>query len=106
MILADTKRVHRFFTEFRAMKGHKFEEYSSTQKTVGLLMLFYFVWVFIGLLSSQWVVFSMIFIISFIPKKYIFVRWLDSLVTLIALLFILMNAYHFKIDVYQFLLSL
>ena len=33
------------------------------------------------------------------------IRWIDSFVTSIALLYIILNAYHFKVDVWQVILN-
>lgn len=103
--ITNINRTHLFFKTFRKMKGKKFDDYSPTQKKISILMMFYIIWVIIGLFSSQWIVFVSILIISIIPKKYIIIRWIDSLVSALLLLFIILNVYHFKIDLFVYLKS-
>ncbi len=60
---------------------------------------FYFFLNMIGLFSSQWIGFLLIFILAFIPKtKRIWVL-ADSLISILIVLFIILNKYHFHYDV-------
>lgn len=70
-------------------------------------MILYFLWCLVGLLSSQWIVFVLIMILGLMPKPEFKwgVRFLDALVTLGLLLFILLNAFHFHINNWEFLMS-
>ena len=68
-------------------------------------MLFYFVWIFIGLFSFQWIVFLILFLISCMPNKQIWNKFLNGIFSLLILSFIVLNAYHFQIDVTQLILS-
>lgn len=101
--LKNPYKTHKFILRFKTLKCKKFSEYSSTQKSFSILNFGYLFWVFIGFFSFQWTAFLVLFLLSFIPKKCIWVRWIDSLISLLILFFILLNAYHFKINILEFL---
>lgn len=101
--LLNVKRAHNFHKRMKLKKG--FESFTSPEKSLSFLSLGYLIWIFIGLFSFQWIVFLAIIMLSLIPKKLIVIRWIDSLISFILLLFILLNAYHFKIDVFAALRS-
>lgn len=64
--------------------------------------LYYWAISFIGLLSFQWYLFLLIIIMGFIPKgKYIWVRRVDSLISIAILLFAVLNKYHFHITLFK-----
>jgi hypothetical protein len=68
---------------------------------LGLMFVSYVTWVFIGLLSSQWIVFLLLVIVNFIPKglsKPLHIA--DSITSIILLLFIIVNKFHLHIDVF------
>lgn len=92
------KKYHKFYKSF---KGKKFDNYNGNQKAVGILTLGYILWSFIGLFTFQWMVFVVFILMSFIPKKFIILRWIDAFLSVLILLFIIINAYHFKIDFWQ-----
>ena len=99
--LTNTKRVHDFAFNLRKMKGKKITEYTQKQKEIVFWMLGYIIWNFIGLFTFQWPVFLVFFLIGLIPKRVMWFRWIDSFISLIILLFIVLNAYHFKIDIWN-----
>lgn len=91
MVVTNPRKHERFSLSF---KGKKTEELSKTQKTFSMLMLMYAVWLFVGFFSSQYLFFIALFILSFIPKKNIYVRWIDAFLSLILLILIIINKYH------------
>lgn len=105
MNLVSINKTHQFALGLKAMKGKKYDEYSSSQKSFSICMIGYIIWNFIGFFSFQWTVFLALFLFGLIPKKYIWFRWIDSLISLAVLIFIVLNAYHFKIDVWELLRS-
>ncbi len=66
---------------------------------LSLFNMFYFIYVFVGIFSSQWLLFLAILLLSLIPKKTVAVRRIDSVLTIIILLFILINKYHLHINI-------
>lgn len=77
------------------LKSKKFTNFDT------LLMFFgitYVIWMFVGLLTSQWWSFLALVVLSLIPKGNR--KWLisiDGFISLIILLFILINKYHLHI---------
>lgn len=105
MTLVNLNKTHQFVLSLKAMKGKKFDEFTSSQKLFPICMIGYIIWTFIGFFSFQWVVFLLLFLFGLIPKKYAWYRWIDSFISFIVLCFIVLNAYHFKIDVWEWLVS-
>jgi len=87
----------------KSLKGEKYNNFSSTQKTFSIYMIGYLLWVFIGLFSCQWILFLLILILSFIPIKYIWMQFINSLISIFVLLFILINEYHLHFNLYTFI---
>lgn len=71
-----------------------------------LFELFYFIVLVVGLLSSQWVGFIAILILSFIPKRTVTFRKFDGVLSMLILLFILLNKYQFHIHWNDLILGL
>lgn len=93
------KRTHSFVKSF---KGKKFDDLTSSQKSVSVCMIFYMIWVLVGLMSSQWVIFIALLLVSIlIPKKILIIRWIDSLISLALLIFLILNKFHLHIDLWK-----
>lgn len=94
--LSETKRI------VNAIYRYKEDKKMTTNYGIYIFAnLFYWAISFIGLLSFQWYLFLLIIIMGFIPKgKYIWIRKADSLVTIAILLFIVLNKYHFHINLF------
>jgi hypothetical protein len=99
------KSVHDFYKRVLVAKGKKFRELSTSQQTISVCMLGYMIWNFIGFFTFQWPIFIMLFLIGLIPKKWILLRWIDAFISLLILLFIVLNAYHLKIDLFELIKS-
>lgn len=95
----NTRIVHDFCKRAKSLKEVDFDNWSYSEKVFPLFMLGYATWVIIGLFSSQWFVFLLLLAFSCLPKKYIAIRFVDALISLLLLFFIVLNAYHFKIDI-------
>lgn len=91
MVLKDTKRVLNFS---KRMEDLQWSEYSDTQKNFSIMNMLYFLWVCVGFLSEQWWVFVAMLVLCFIPTKTIFLKKIDALLTLILLIFALVNHFH------------
>jgi len=61
---------------------------------MGLITIFYFAWMVIGLFTVQWYIFVLLFALSYIPKKTKWYLKIDSFITICILMFIVINAYH------------
>lgn len=68
---------------------------------IGIFNIIYFAWLVIGLFSSQWIVYMVVILISFLSKPLWSKAWkmFDSVFTLLLLFFAVLNAYHFHINI-------
>jgi hypothetical protein len=98
MNLTNIKRTHAFSMGLRAMKGKKYDDYSSSQKTYAICAMGYIAWNFVGFFTFQWPLFVAFFLFGLIPKTNIYFRWVDSFISLIVLFFLVLNSYHLHID--------
>lgn len=63
--------------------------------------LFYIATCMIGLVTFQWYAFVGILILSLIPKKGLdWVYYIDSIICISLLLFVLLNNYHFHLNIF------
>lgn len=100
MTLQDVTYVNNFTERLR-----KVSKYSNIQAVYVFFSMMYFVWIIIGLATSQWTMFAAILILALIPKRNVYVRWLDSFITLGLILFAIINRFYFHIDVFKWLIS-
>lgn len=96
-------KVHAYSKKIKTVKWEKSD---SQYKSFIFCLMVYMLWSFVGLFSEQWPLFATIILMGIVfPKKFIVLRWLDALVTLLILFFILLNAYHFHVDVWKYILK-
>jgi len=94
----DFEKVYNYKRKLRKIKDS--DVLSSDQKLLLIFMLLYIVWMLIGLFTFNWILFLILFLSTLIPKKNKFLMLLDSVISLIILLFIILNAFHFNIDLW------
>jgi hypothetical protein len=61
---------------------------------------FYWIVCLVGLMSSQWVAFVAIIVLSLVPKRWLWWRYIDTVLSILLLLFIVLNKYHFHVDLF------
>jgi len=88
----------------KAGKEGTVDDLPSNYKTLSFFMFGYIIWVFMGLFTAQWPIFLFLILISLIPKKYVLHRWVDSFVSLLLLLFAMINTFHLHIDLTSLIL--
>lgn len=102
LVLNDQKKVYHRLTVARRLKKAKIdfslERYGIFYALFSVLGLYYFTYCLVGLMSSQWVLFAVLLFISFIPKPKLWLRYLDTIISVMILIFILLNKYHFHIN--------
>jgi hypothetical protein len=99
LVLTDTKNASKFLINLEN-KLELDQEMSSTEKIFSRLMIGYGIWNFVGLFSSQWILFLILLLISiFSFKKYPFLLFIDALISFGLILFIILNKYHFHINI-------
>lgn len=111
----------KFSEESEKHKGLKWEDFSDEYKGIlpaKLVKVFVFTgWMFLGLLSFNWVVFLSLIIFNLIviapiskvtkySKIYTGVHWVNSLIGFSAGIFILVNSFHLKINLYNLIVGL
>ena len=102
MMVVSPKKYNDFLKQIKD-KQDKQEKPDTTVALTGcfiaLVSIGYLFWLVIGLLTFQWPVFVSLIVLSFIPAKHYVIRFFKSFLILLVLVFILLNAYHFNIDV-------
>ena len=115
-----TENAKNFFKLTKENKGKKWNEFSKEYKSElksKMFLVYIFIWMFIGLLTFQWfgflamLIFNLLFIapISKLTKfsvSYTVIHWINSVIGFVFAVFVIINHYHLKIDLFQFFLSL
>jgi hypothetical protein len=107
--------------EGKKNKGKKWDDYTdkykSLLKTKGLASLTFTLWMFCGLLTFNWLAFLLKIAFNFIviapiskltqySWAYTGLHWFNSLLGFAFGLFVIVNSYHLKIDIYAWFLGL
>jgi hypothetical protein len=103
------------------LKGKKWDEYSEEEQKFLLpkvIFSFYiFIWLILGIFTIQWVLFLAMFAFIFLVIKplskltkenklaFTILHWLNSIIGLGFVLFVIVNKYHLRIDVWQLVQS-
>ena len=106
IVLFSQKNIHSAVKRFKKLNKEKkgkltFDEIGASMAFYQSIGIIYLIYCFVGLMSSQWVLFLLIILLAFIPKRWLWWRYVDSLVTLLILVFILLNKFHFHIDMFH-----
>jgi hypothetical protein len=114
-----TDKQKKFFELSKEFNDKKWDEFSEEYKSelkLKIWHLWVLLWMFIGLFTFQWIGFLAmlvfnIFIISPLSKltrftmTYTLIHWLNSVIGFGFGIFIIINHYHLKIDLTQWVLS-
>jgi len=103
----------------KELKGKSYSQWSEEYKDIAISVLFFqlplYIWLFVGLFTFQWVIFlyfiAQLYLLTGLPrwlfgiesKIYMVCVWINSLIGLLMGLFVILNKYHFRIDVYELL---
>ncbi len=90
------KKIHASVNKYRDLSN--VQDMSATFATYVVVNVIYFLACIVGLMSSQWVCFILILILSLFSKRHIVWRIIDCLISIMILLFVILNKYHFHID--------
>lgn len=78
---------------------------TTIQKLYSFFQFLYMIWTFIGLFSSQWLLFILIILMSvgtsILKIKSIFLQRLDCWICASIMIFIIVNRYHFHLDLFH-----
>jgi len=116
-----TEKNKRFNEESKKNKGKKWDDFSSDYKealkTKGVIAMISILWLFGGLLTFNWVAFVVIIAFNFIiiapitkllkySWAYTVLHWLNSVIGFSFGVFVIINSYHLKIDLYEWIKSI
>jgi hypothetical protein len=112
----DKEKYYKLSQENKGKKWHDFSEDYKSELKSKIWMFIPFIWIFIGLFSSQWILFLLflafnIIIVSPISKItqfsifYTALHWVNSLIGFCFGIFLIINHYHLKIDLTKLFIS-
>lgn len=110
IVLFSQKNIHSAVKRLKKLNKEKkgklsFDEIGASMTLYQSIGIIYLIYCLAGLMSSQWVLFALIILLAFIPKRWLWWRYVDSIVTLLILAFILLNKYHFHIDMFHLIIK-
>ena len=110
IVLFSQKNIHSAVKRLKKLNKEKkgklsLDEIGASMTLYQSIGIIYLVYCLVGLMSSQWVLFALIILLAFIPKRWLWWRYVDSIVTLLILAFILLNKYHFHIDMFHLIIK-
>lgn len=110
IVLFSQKNIHSAVKRLKKLNKEKkgklsFDEIGASMTLSQSIEIIYLIYCLVGLMSSQWVLFALIILLAFIPKRWLWWRYVDSIVTLLILAFILLNKYHFHIDMFHLIIK-
>lgn len=102
--LKNFKRGYFFYLELEKSALDKEFKPNRQQSIYVLANYFYIALIFIGLVTFQWPLFALLIILMLIlPKRVYLGAYIDSVLSILILLFIILNKYHFHIDIVRLL---
>ena len=110
IVLFSQKNIHSAVKRLKKLNKEKkgklsFDEIGASMTLYQSIGIIYLIYCLVGLMSSQWVFFALIILLAFIPKRWLWWRYVDSIVTLLILAFILLNKYHFHINMFHLIIK-
>ena len=110
IVLFSQKNIHSAVKRLKKLNKEKkgklsLDEIGASMTLYQSIGIIYLIYCLVGLMSSQWVLFALIILLAFIPKRRLWWRYVDSIVTLLILAFILLNKYHFHIDMFHLIIK-
>ena len=82
-------------SRIKKFKGKDISEYPKDIRNKGIESGIYFILMIIGLLTFQWWAFVSLFILSLIPKRFKPIIVIDAAISILIVLFIIINKFHF-----------
>jgi len=108
--IANFDKLDRFRNKIKESKSNNGKmNLSGPEITFAFLELLYFAWALVGLFSSQWVIFFLIFCLSIVNSWIRGSRtWntVDSVLTVILIMFAILNTYHFQINLFREIINI
>ena len=94
-VFTDRKRLTHFKEK---LKNKTEKDFTQTEKRFVIWHVLYFVWAFFGLITFQWYAFVFYISLSLLHiSKSEVVELIDNVLSILTIIFIILNAYHFRI---------
>lgn len=87
-------------------KGKEWEQYDRSTRVHAILNTMYAAWITIGAASDQFLLFGAVLLLSLVPKKWAWYIRIDAAITSAIILFMVLNHFHWKMDVWNALTSI
>ena len=100
-VIANAKNISQFVTMMRDYKKQNGKRYDVTEPrhiAFAFFNFFYLGWAITGLMSSQFIIFAALFLVSMTPHRRWIVRTINGCLSIIILAMILLNKYQLHID--------
>jgi hypothetical protein len=99
--LTSPKKSFHFFKNLKKIQHKPLDEFSKKQYSYSICMVGYMLWLILGLFTFQWPLFILMNIIAYIQIRSFKLFFCNIIITLFLLVFTILNAYQFKIDLWQ-----
>ena len=102
MVFSSPIKVTNFIKSY---ENRHIDGLTKTQKNLSYCMLGYIVWCLVGLASSQWFIFLILLFLGMFSKKRAILTFITGVLSFLLLIFMLLNVYHFNIDLFSLVKS-
>jgi hypothetical protein len=102
MIVGNIKKSHNFIMN---LKDKEVADFTEKEKNFSILQFFYFFWTIIGLFTVNWPLFSLMFFLAILPSRNMYLRLINSFLTFLVLLFIIINYFHLEINTGEYFIN-
>ena len=98
-VLSSPKQVHYFVEDIKRKTKEKLELNGKDYFYI-FFGLIYFLWAWVGIFSSQYQLFLLLIIFGLIPRKIVFIRFIDAFISIIIIILIVISKYHYTIKLF------
>lgn len=95
MVVRNPIRISKFIDTYN---NKEMDGLTKKQKNLSFCMLGYLIWCILGMFTSQWVIFLLLLILGLFPKKLPILTFINGLISLFLLVFVVLNVYHLHLD--------
>lgn len=118
---AQTEKAKKLNQLSKLFKDKKWDEYSQEYKDIiifkGIPYAIFLTWLFLGILTFNWVAFAFIILFNLViiapisklfkfSAAYTVLHWLNSIIGIAFGVFVIVNSYHLKINLFEVIKNL
>lgn len=111
------KRKTRVYDENKIKFSDRSRKYKDSFFTKLAISMTFLIWMICGLFTFNWVIFMLFLLLQFLVMAplskaseynmfHIILHWFNSLIGLALGVFVILNSYHLKIDLYQWIMNI